>query len=255
MAPSPDTLLAAGAALDASLACVRTFVGPGRSTREIDRFAASVLRRFRLEPAAPALADDRGRSFPGVCSVGANDAFANAPPSDRVVRVGDLVTLDLPARRGEVVLDAAVPLVVGRDPDRAALAEAAGRVLGAMIGVLGPGITPERLWRAGREESARGGVRLVRRPFGHGLGPGLHEPPALRPDSQSPIGVGCVLALEPVVTRGAGRIVSGEDGWSLRTADGADACSAEATVAVTRGGAIVVCGRPENPCRRGDSGS
>ena len=90
------------------------------------------------------------------------------------------------------------------------------------------------------------GVRLIEGPAGHGIGRVLHEDPVAgwsRPvTADFQVVPGLVLAVEPVVTSGDGRLSLSEDGWTLATVDGRPTVHFERTVAVTEAGVKVLTG-------------
>jgi methionyl aminopeptidase len=75
---------------------------------------------------------------------------------------------------------------------------------------------------------------------GHGVGLAVHEEPSIRSDgsedSGEPLKEGMVLAIEPMATPGSGKVATADDGWTVKTVDGALAAHFEHTVAVTKTG-------------------
>jgi methionyl aminopeptidase len=85
--------------------------------------------------------------------------------------------------------------------------------------------------------------RVIREVGGHGVGRVIHEEPHVSnfddPNARGRLHEGLVLAIEPIITPGIGRLVEAADGWTLRTADRAPVAHAEHTLMVTRGAPIV----------------
>jgi methionyl aminopeptidase len=93
--------------------------------------------------------------------------------------------------------------------------------------------------RSVQREAQRRGYNVIHDLSGHGIGRGLHEAPREiynfhEPRDRRVLADGLVLAIEPFLTTGLGRVVQGRDGWSLRTADHASAAQFEHTVIVTK---------------------
>ena len=81
---------------------------------------------------------------------------------------------------------------------------------------------------------------------GHGIGRRIHEAPAVPnlfvPGLVEPLTEGLVITVEPIIAAGTGEIVEGEDGWTVRTADGSLSAHAEHTVVITEGAPLVLTG-------------
>ena len=85
---------------------------------------------------------------------------------------------------------------------------------------------------------------MIRELGGHGVGRAIHEPPSV-PNYPDPMATGrlhegLVIAIEPIVTSGAGRVMDAGDGWTIRTTDGAFVAHHEHSLVVTRGRPIVL---------------
>lgn len=243
--------------LDQAVALVR----PGLTGADLDRFVTATLIRHMADPVLRRVRNERGDVFPGACCVNINDSVAHAPPSDRPLAPGDLVSLDLSIAVDGWHADACRAVVVGRaepgrpGPDRpdlpdprseaTDLAAAAHRVLRAGLAACRPG----RMWSevAGEMRGAAddAGVALVPGLGGHGIGRALHEPPLAwiaPPGPDFRLTQGMILTLEPVVTLGRGATRTEADGWSIRTTDGRWGACEERTIAITPGPARVLTG-------------
>ncbi len=215
-------------------------VRAGVTTAELDEVAARVFKSQGAR-SAPALV----YGFPGQTCISVNDEIVHGVPSGRVLRDGDLVKLDVTAEKNGYMADAAVTVGVGTvAPDRAALADCARRAFERAMRVARAG---ERLSAIGREieaEVTRGGFAVVRELAGHGIGRTIHEEPMVLnfEDPRDPrrLAAGMVLAVEPILAAGTGRSRTAEDGWTIRTVDGAPAAHYEQTIIVTAGAPIVV---------------
>lgn len=225
-------------------------IRPGQTSREVDATARRALGDAGLEPVLDGYRSGNSPAFPGAACVCINEEVVHSVPSDRIIRDGDLVTLDVAGRVSGWCADAAVTVVVGQsDPQRAGLCAAAREVLDSALASIAPGVRWGEVAARAAQTSQRLGYRLISGYDGHGIGRDLHEPPraalALAADAHSADFVlrpGMVLTVEPVLTSGSGRVVTLDDGWTVLTTDRAPACHEERTVAVVRTGCRVLTG-------------
>ncbi len=240
-----DGIAAAGSLVADALASISHTLRPGETTREVAERTGAFVRERGGRPAFHGHRDGAGPPFPGRACVCVNEEAANAVPSDRLLREGDLVTLDLGIELDGWFADAATTAVVGgRDAFEAGRLSAAGReILRSAVHAIGPGRAWSEVAAAARDAARRAGVSLVPGLDGHGIGRALHEMPAcpLVPGSgfrDFVLWAGMVLAIEPVVAdRGEPLDLVGlDDGWTLVTRTGAPVAGEERTVVVTTAG-------------------
>ncbi|MDX2116396.1 MAG: type I methionyl aminopeptidase [Planctomycetota bacterium] len=258
---------AACAALHDALAASR----PGVSTGEIDAVVERSLRGLGAEGLFRGYRQGASPPFPGTCCISVNEEIVHGIPGPRVLRAGDVVSIDVGLRLGGWCVDTARTLVVGgesgigpaavaRESERLRLVEATRELLEVAISMMRPG----RAWSAIALELERRaeatGFGLVTEYVGHGVGRDLHEGPKAPAYWSGFAGEdfelvpGLVLAVEPMLSAGRGvsdaargglpgwrmpvRLLS--DGWTVVTADGSPAAHEEHTVAVTADGARVL---------------
>jgi methionyl aminopeptidase len=115
---------------------------------------------------------------------------------------------------------------------------------GDVLAAPGAGRTTRDVGRAVAREVASRGFRVLREVGGHGVGRKIHEEPHIPnwddPSARSVLHEGLVVAIEPIISVGAERLVADRDGWTLRTSDGSLAAHAEHTVVVTSGTPVVL---------------
>jgi methionyl aminopeptidase len=235
-----EGLKRAGAAVAEARDTMAAHVAAGVSTRELDAIGREVLRRHGAR-SAPQLAYD----FPGTTCISVNDELAHGIPSERKLRAGDLVNIDVSAELDGYWADSGASFPVGEVAPRlrnllfttrAALNDAMGEVrAGAPIRNIG---------RAVERRAKRAGFRVVRDLCGHGVGRNIHEPPNVpntfdRGNNQV-LHEGLVITIEPFLTTGATSIYEADDGWTLKTPDRSVGAQFEHTMIVTRGEPIVV---------------
>lgn len=248
-----DAIARAGALLWRILETAIGHLGPGMTTAEVD---AAIEEQIREGGAVPVMRGYRGRNgdappFPGVSAISINEEVVHAIPGPRIIRGGDLLTIDCALSLGGWCCDAAISTVVGEATDgRTGLVEAARAAVWACIDAAAAG----RKW----SEVAAAGVRACRAQgaevhpefAGHGIGRRLHEQPevSFNPRLQSAgaggldfvLRPGMVLTIEPVVVRAQTRMIGMDDGWTVVTADRSPAAHEERTIAVGRRGARVL---------------
>lgn len=223
---------------------IRDMVRPGISTQTLDEFAERCILAAGAKPAFKGY-----RGYPKTLCTSVNQEVIHGIPSkDTVLKQGDIVSIDVGAIVEGFYGDAAITLPVG------GIAPEAERLIK---------VTEESLYR-GIEQAKAGnrlydishavqhhveahGYSVVREFVGHGIGRSLHEDPQIPNfglQGQGPrIRPGMVLAVEPMVNRGAAATVVKEDGWTAVTADGSLSAHFEHTVAVMPDGPWVLTKR------------
>lgn len=230
---------AAGLVVAGALAMVRDLVEPGVTTGQLD---AAVERYIRD---AGARSNFKGyHGFPAVICVSVNDEVVHGIPGSRVLREGDLVSIDCGAIVNGWHSDAAVTVPVGKVTTAAArLSAATERALWAGIA---RAVVGARLSDIGAacEESIAGRYGIVRDYVGHGIGSAMHMEPSVvhvGPPGRGPLlRAGMALAIEPMITMGSPEVDVLEDDWTVVTLDGSVAAHWEHSVAITETGPIVL---------------
>ncbi|MGP1273006.1 MAG: M24 family metallopeptidase [Phycisphaerales bacterium] len=191
---------------------------PGMAPRAL---ASTVLGILGGHGAAPVLASVRDASsgaFGWPLCVSVNEIAVNGVPSERVLEVGDLVTVDVACEVAGWHADAAATAVVGGVTDP--VAEASRFVLEAVLEAIRPGLLLATLHEDYLAACRAAEVFPVREAVVHGIGRSLHEPPFLLGGEAHPADAvlveGMVLAVEPVVAPEPVRLVTEADGWSRR---------------------------------------
>jgi methionyl aminopeptidase len=236
-----QALREAGAVARDVLAVVAEHVRVGVSTQELDEVARrEVLRR----KARPAFLGYRG--FPAVLCTSVNDEVVHGiPKAERLLREGDIVSLDFGCLYRGFYGDCAVTLPVGRVSGEAL------RLLRVTREALEEGI--DRMRPDGRlgDVSAAiqrhvesSGFSVVREFVGHGIGRALHEDPAVPNHGEPGTGLrlqpGLVLAIEPMVNAGGPDVRILDDRWTAVATDGTLSAHFEHMVAVTERGPEVL---------------
>lgn len=207
---------------------------PGVATLELDLLAERLIRQAGAVPAFKGY-----RGFPASICASINEQVVHGIPGPRVLREGDLLSLDVGVKLRGYFGDAALTVPVG-----GAATGLAARLLETGRGALASGV--DRAVPGGRlgdvsnaiQRFAEGqGFSVVRDYVGHGIGQAMHEDPQIPnfgPAGQGPVlKAGMVLAIEPMVNAGAHEVECLADGWTVVTRDGLPSVHFEHTVAVT----------------------
>jgi len=235
---TPEELAAlkeAGRVVRLTLDAMRAAVAPGVTTLQLDEVGGRVMRANGAR-SAPRLV----YKFPGENCISVNDEIVHGIPSRRVLRVGDLVKLDVTVEKDGFMADACITVPVGRVSVRAAaLAECAERAFHAALREIRPGRRACDVGAAVEEAVEKRGFRVVRSLTGHGIGRTIHEEPTIPnwgdPEHRTWLEENMVITLEPIICAGSGEAYDGDDGWTVLTADGSLAAHFEHTMVVRKG--------------------
>jgi methionyl aminopeptidase len=220
-------------------------VAPRRTTADLDRVAEDYIRSVG---ATPSFLGYRG--FTASICASLNDEVVHGIPSPtRVLREGDLLSLDFGAIWEGFHADSAVTVFVG-EPSSAE-AEKLVRVtedsLEAGISEIREGARLGDIGHAVQQVVEGAGFAVVREYVGHGIGRALHEDPQIpnygTPGKGLPLKRGMVVAVEPMVNMGDWPTRALADGWTVVTADGSLSAHFEHTIALTGEGREVLTAR------------
>ncbi len=231
----------AGKITATALDAVRKAVRPGVSTLELDEIAKDVILSLN---AVPAFYNYNG--FPGNICVSINDEIVHGIPSaGRVLREGDIVSIDIGATYGGFVGDMADTYPVGRVSEEAtALIETTRAAFYAGLAFCAEGMRLYDVSHAIQTQAESKGYGVVRDYVGHGIGRNMHEDPSVPNYGEPGKGVrlqnGMTLAIEPMVNIGGWETVLADDNWTVKTADGSLSAHYEHTVALTESGPVLL---------------
>ncbi len=222
----------------------------GTNLLEIDRWAAEMIHAAGATSCYVDYEPSFGRGpFGHYICTSVNDAVLHGLPHDREVADGDLVSLDLAVVLDGVAADSALSFVVGDTPDPAdlALIGTTERALEAAIDAVRPGARIGDLSHAIGSVLDEAGYPINVEFGGHGIGSTMHQDPHVsntgRPGRGFRLRPGLMLALEPWVMADTDRLVTDDDGWTLRSATGCRTAHSEHTIAVTDDGCEVLTRR------------
>ena len=232
----------AGRVVGQTLELLTAAVKPGLVVKDLDKLVRKEYARRGVIPTFLGYAEP---PYPATVCVSINEDLVHGIPGNRVIKEGDIVSIDLGATYKGFVGDSALTIGVGEitqeaqrliDVTRESLmrgikAARAGVRLGVISNTIGEYIESE-------------GFGVVREYVGHGVGREMHEEPQVPnygpPDRGPILRKGMVLALEPMVTVGDWRTKKQADGWTVSTLDGSLCAHFEHTIAITDGEAEVL---------------
>lgn len=229
---------------------VKERVTPGVTTKELDKLAESLIfsaggtpafKGYRLSGNAKGVPP-----YPAVLCTSINDEVVHGIPSDRMVKEGDIIGLDIGMVYKDLITDMAVTVGVGMiDLAKQRLIAVTKEALTMGIAQVRDGAFVHDIGAVIQPFVEKEGFKLVSRDLGgHGVGYALHEEPLIsnwheHASRAIELKAGMVLAIEPMVA-GTSGIKLDPDGWTYRTADGSSAAHFEYTVVVTKEGAGIL---------------
>jgi methionyl aminopeptidase len=238
-----DGLTRAGRLVADTLDLLEAAVAPGISTGELDEIAAGFFAA-RGARSGPIIT----YGYPGSICISVDDEIVHGVPGRRVLRDGQLVTLDVAAELGGYHADAAITVAVGQITERAQdLLDTAELALAAGIGAARPAASLRDVGAVIEQTVNARGYKVFPALTGHGIGRHMHEDPTVfnwpSPAATTPLTVGLVFTIEPMIGAGSARLREAGDGWTICTADGSLSAHAEHTVVITERGAQILTAR------------
>jgi methionyl aminopeptidase len=222
----------AGRVVAAVIDALNREIKPGITTRELDDVAVRVLKK------RGAIASFKGyRGFPASICTSVNEEVVHGIPGARVLKAGDIISLDVGAMVNGFHADAAVTLGVGKiSSDAQALIETTKGALEAGIAAARNGARLGDVSAAIQSYAESRNFSVVREYVGHGIGRDLHEDPQVPnfgiPGEGISLKKGMTMALEPMLNAGVWRTRVTDNKWTVVTADGKLSAHFEHTIAI-----------------------
>ena len=221
---------------------LRAMVAPGVTTMDLEKAAERKIFESGAKPAFKGYYD-----YPCVLCTSVNEEIVHGIPSEkRVLKAGDIVSIDCGVVLNGYYGDAAITVAVGDtvSPERQKLLEVTEQSLYKAIEQVKIGNRVSDIGAAVQEYVEANGFSVVREFVGHGIGTKLHEEPQV-PNFRSGgadtrLREGMVLAIEPMVNSGRPEAKVLDDKWTAVTADGSSSAHFEHCVAVTRDGPLIL---------------
>ena len=216
-------------------------IKPGMTTYELDQIAEKTMRSLGAIPAEKGYDSGiRGvPKFPASICVSINDEVIHGIPSkNRIIKNGDVVSIDTVALKDGFNGDAARTFIVGKSSKEAQrLVEVTKQAFFEGIKFAKPGYRIGDISHAIGEYVRSQGYSVVKEFQGHGIGREMHEDPGIPNYGKAGHGIklepGMTLAIEPMVIMGKRNILQLDDGWTIVSEDGTPAAHYENTILIT----------------------
>ena len=230
-----EAMRLAGRITAAARAYAGEMVKPGVTTQEIDK---AVRQFIKQQGAVPSFLGYNG--FPGSCCISVNDEVIHGIPGKRVLKEGDIVSIDVGAYIGGYHGDCAATFACGEISDEAKrLIEVTEQSFYEGLRYAKEGCRVSDISAAVQRYVEKEGFSIVREYVGHGIGRNLHEAPEVpnygEPGRGPRLLRGMTLAVEPMVNAGTAAIRNLSDGWTVKTKDGKYSAHYENTILITEG--------------------
>lgn len=217
-------------------------VKPGVSSMELERIAREATKRVDAVPSYLGYGVKGENIYPAALCVSINDDIAHSPPTpDKILKKGDVVSIDFGLNYKGAFMDTAYTIAVGEVDSKAK------NLIAGTEAALAVGIDAARV--GGKTGDIGAAVEAVAKQYkldvvrdlrGHGVGKAVHEAPNIPNFGTKGKGVemveGLVIAIEPIFAEGSGEMVDKGDGFTYTTKDGSRAAHFEHTVLITKDG-------------------
>ncbi len=230
----------AGLVVATVLNVLKLQVKPGMKTKDLDAIAAKEVVRMDATPSFKGY-----RGFPANICASVNDEIVHGIPGDRVLKEGDIVSLDFGAIFDGFQGDAAITVGVGKvSPSARKLIETTEGSLKAGIAAARHGVRLGDVGATIQQYAESRGYSVVREYTGHGIGREMHEDPLVPNFGEAGTGLvlqkGMTIAIEPMINVGDWRTKVAANRWTVSTVDGSLSAHFEHTIAITNGTAEVL---------------
>lgn len=215
---------------------LKKHIQPGITTKELDAIAESLIRSYGATPSFKGY-----NGFSGSICASVNEELVHGIPGDRMLRNGDIISIDIGAKQGGYHGDSAWTYAVGDVSDEVqSLMDVSEESLFRGLEQVKPGVKLSDVSHAIQQYVEANNYSIVREFVGHGIGQSLHEEPQIPnfglPGKGPTLKPGMVLAIEPMVNQGMRYVKTLADNWTVVTSDGKICTHYEHTIAVTETG-------------------
>jgi len=227
---------------------LKKMVQPGITTKELERVAQTLVLKYEGKCSFKGYRESKGepvKPFPACLCTSINEEIVHVAPSNRVLKKGDIISLDLGILYKGFHTDMAITIPVGKvSPEIQRLIRVTKKALKRGIKKARPGNTFGDIGNTIQRYVEGQGFNVVRDLCGHGIGKKIHEDPKIlnfgKRRTGPEIKEGMVFCLEPMVTVGNWKLKKTKDGFGYKTVDGFLSCHFEHTIAITKTGTKVL---------------
>jgi methionyl aminopeptidase len=212
------------------------FIRPGISTAAIDDFVSEIIRKSGMTPSFLGY-----NGYPAsVCASINSEVVHGIPSTKRILREGDIISVDVGCTHKGYVTDAARTYAVGTiSAEAQKILDAAKDSFFEGLKFCKLGYRLSDISHAIQTKAEGEGFSVIRDLVGHGVGRNMHEEPQIpnygQPGRGPRLAKGMVFAIEPMIAQGTYEIVTAADNWTLSMADGKLSAHYENTVVITDG--------------------
>ena len=239
-----DKMREAAQLVSRTLAEVGKVLEPGVETGNLDRVAEEYISKYKARPAFKGYGGSKN-PFPATLCISVNEEVVHGIPGKRVLKEGDIVSVDCGVELNGYFGDHAYTFVAGETDDETM------RLLKTTLDSLYVGIEKAihgnsvgDIGSAIQKFCEAENFGVVRDLVGHGIGKNMHEDPSVpnygRPGKGERLRTGMGLAIEPMITAGTWKVNTLKDGWTIVTADGSNAAHFEHDIIVREGKAEIL---------------
>ena len=220
-----------------ALQLMKSNIKPGITTLELDEIAEDYIRSNNAIPAFKGYSQGGAPGFPGSVCISVDDAVVHGIPGSKVLREGEIVSLDVGVLKNNYYGDAALSVAVGKvSAEKIKLLQVTEKSLYEGISQAKDANSVHDISASVQEMVEDNDFSVVRDLCGHGVGKYLHEEPSIPNFGKRGTGTklrnGMTLAIEPMVNAGGYKVVTDSDGWTILTADGSPSAHFEHTILV-----------------------
>ncbi len=220
-----------------TLQLIKRYAEVGKTTLELDKIAEDYIRSNDGIPAFKGYSQAGSIDFPGTICSSINEEVVHGIPSNRVLKNGDILSVDIGVKKNGFFGDAALSIAIGEiDDEKKRLMEVTEKSLYIGIEEARKGNRVGDISSAIEAYIDESGFGIVRDLCGHGVGKYLHEDPQIpnygRPNSGAKLKNGMTIAIEPMINIGTDEVIIAPDGWTVVTKDKKASAHFEHTVAI-----------------------
>ena len=222
------------------LQLMKRYAKPGITTLELDKIAEDYILSNNARAAFKGYSQAGSFDYPGSICSSIDDEVVHGIPGNRVLKEGELLSIDVGVEKNNYFGDAAISIAIGKISDeKQKLMEVTEKSLYLGIEQAVAGNRIGDIGNAIQTYVESFGFSVVRDLCGHGVGKHLHEDPQIPNYGKRGTGAliknGMTLAIEPMINMGSYKVFVDEDGWTVKTMDGLPSAHFEHTIAVIDG--------------------
>jgi len=220
-----------------TLQLVKKYIKPGVTTKELDQIAEDYILSNNATPAFKGYSQGAAAGFPAAICSSVDDEIVHGIPGNRVLKNGEIISIDVGVNKNGFFGDAALTFPVGDiSEEKKRLLEVTEKSLYIGIKEAVYDNKVHDISGAIQEFVESNGFSIVRELCGHGVGKFLHEDPSIpnygKKGTGSKLKNGMTIAIEPMVNAGSYFVKTASDGWTVLTADAQPSAHFEHTVLI-----------------------